>query len=181
MFRRDPATQARVWAAPGDARFIYRVGGIEKDIETGNISYDSANHQAMTNMRQDKLAKVANFIPDQQLEQGTIGGVAVVAWGSTYGTVYQAVRESIKAGLDVAQIHLRHLHPLPKNLGALLAQFETVLVPELNTGQLSTLLRDQLLVRLHQLNKVTGQPFTVQEVRHAILEHARPRLQEVRS
>ena len=181
VFRRDPATQARVWAAPGDARFIYRVGGIEKDIETGNISYDSANHQAMTNMRQDKLAKVANFIPDQQLEQGTIGGVAVVAWGSTYGTVYQAVRESIKAGLDVAQIHLRHLHPLPKNLGALLAQFETVLVPELNTGQLSTLLRDQLLVRLHQLNKVTGQPFTVQEVRHAILEHARPRLQEVRS
>ncbi len=181
VFRRDPATQARIWAAPGDARFIYRVGGIEKDIETGNISYDAANHQAMTNMRQDKLAKVADFIPDQQLEQGTIGGVAVVAWGSTYGTVYQAVRESLKAGLDVAQIHLRHLHPLPKNLGALLEQFETVLVPELNTGQLSTLLRDKLLVRLHQLNKVTGQPFTVQEVRHAILELARPRLQEVRS
>jgi 2-oxoglutarate/2-oxoacid ferredoxin oxidoreductase subunit alpha len=180
VFRRDPATEARLWAVPGDPRFIYRVGGIEKDIGTGNISYEPANHQAMTRMRQAKVAKVADFIPDQTLEQGAPGGLAVVAWGSTWGTIHQAVRESIRAGLDVAQIHLRHLNPLPKNLGALLAQFDTILVPELNTGQLATLLRDRLLVRVHQLNKVTGQPFTVHEIRHAISEHARARLKEVR-
>jgi len=181
VFRRDPATQGRIWAAPGDARFVYRVGGIEKDIHTGNISYDPANHQAMTDMRSDKLAKVADFIPEQVLEQGSPGGLVVVAWGSTYGTIHQAVLESIRAGLAVAQVHVRYLNPLPKNLGELLGQFDTVLVPELNTGQLSTLLRDKLLLPVRQLNKVTGQPFTVQEVRQAILEHARPRLQEVRS
>jgi 2-oxoglutarate ferredoxin oxidoreductase subunit alpha len=180
VFRRDPATQGRVWAAPGDRRFVYRVGGIERDIATGNISYEADNHQAMTDMRADKVAKVADFIADQTLEQGTPGGLVVVAWGSTYGTIYQAVLESLRAGFDVAQIHLRHIQPLPKNLGRLLAQFDTVLVPELNTGQLATLLRDRLLVPVRQLNKVTGQPFTVQEVRNAILEHARPRLKEVR-
>jgi 2-oxoglutarate/2-oxoacid ferredoxin oxidoreductase subunit alpha len=181
VFQRDPATQARIWAAPGDRRFIYRVGGIEKDIHTGNISYDAANHQAMTDMRSNKIASVADFIPDQTLEQGSTGGLAIVAWGSTYGTLHQAVLESLRAGLDVGQIHLRYINPLPKNLGALLARFDAILVPELNTGQLATLLRDKLLVPVHQLNKVTGQPFTVHEVRQAIVQHARPRLQEVRS
>lgn len=179
VFRRDPATQARVWAVPGDARYIYRVGGIEKDIETGNISYDAANHQAMTDMRQDKVAKVADFIPDQTLEQGEPGGLVVVGWGSTYGTVYQAVRRARRDGHPVAQIHLRHLNPLPKNLGALLAQFDSVLVPELNTGQLATLLRDRLCVPVRQLNKVTGQPFTVAEVEQAITAHAPAQRQEV--
>jgi 2-oxoglutarate ferredoxin oxidoreductase subunit alpha len=180
VFRRDPATQARMWATPGDRRFVHRVGGIEKDIETGNISYDPANHQAMTHMRRDKVAKVADFLPDQALEQGSPRGLVVVAWGSTYGTVYQAVRDCLRAGLDVAQIHLRYLNPLPKNLGQLLAQFDEVLVPELNTGQLATLLRDKLLVHVHQQNKVTGQPFTVAEIKRAISEHARPRMKEVR-
>jgi 2-oxoglutarate/2-oxoacid ferredoxin oxidoreductase subunit alpha len=180
VFRRDPATQARLWATPGDPRFIYRVGGIERDIETGNISYEPANHQAMTDMRSDKLAKVADFIPDQQLEQGEPGGVVVVGWGSTYGAIYQAVRAARKGGLAVAQIHLRHLNPLPRNLGQLLARFDAVLVPELNTGQLATVLRDKLLVGVHQLNKVSGQPFTVAEVVQAIREHVRPRIQEVR-
>lgn len=180
VFRRDPATEGRLWASPGDERFVYRVGGIEKDLHTGNISYDAENHQAMTDMRSHKLASVADFIGDQVLEQGVPGGLVVVGWGSTYGTLHQAVLESVRAGLRVAQVHIRHLHPLPKNLGALLAQFETVLVPELNTGQLSTLLRDKLLVPVQQLNKVTGQPFTVQEVRAAIARHARARLEEVR-
>jgi 2-oxoglutarate/2-oxoacid ferredoxin oxidoreductase subunit alpha len=171
VFRRDPATQARVWAVPGDARFIYRVGGIEKDIETGNISYDAANHQAMTDMRHDKVAKVADFIADQTLEQGEIGGLVLVGWGSTYGTVYQAVRKALRAGQAVAQIHLRHLNPLPKNLGELLGRFDTVLVPELNTGQLATLLRDRLCIPVRQLNKVTGQPFTVAEIERAIAAH----------
>jgi 2-oxoglutarate/2-oxoacid ferredoxin oxidoreductase subunit alpha len=144
------------------------VGGIEKDIETGNISYDAANHQAMTDMRHDKVAKVADFIAAQTLEQGSPRGLAVVAWGSTYGTVFQAVRRALRAGHDVGQIHLRHLNPLPKNLAELLGHFDTILVPELNTGQLATVLRDRLGVRVEQLNKVTGQPFTVTEVEHAI-------------
>jgi 2-oxoglutarate/2-oxoacid ferredoxin oxidoreductase subunit alpha len=180
VFRRDPATQARLWAAPGDPRFIYRVGGIEKDIETGNISYEPANHQAMTDLRKDKVAKVADFLPDQILEQGAPGGLVVVGWGSTYGTIHKAVRDCLRSGLAVAQIHLRYLNPLPHNLGELLARFDEILVPELNTGQLATLLRDKLLVRVHQQNKVTGQPFTVTEIKRAISEHIRPRIQEVR-
>ncbi|MEZ5557823.1 MAG: 2-oxoacid:acceptor oxidoreductase subunit alpha [Pseudomonadales bacterium] len=180
VFDRDPATQARLWAVPGDKRFIYRVGGIEKDIHTGNISYDPANHQAMTDMRSAKLASVADFIPEQTLELGSPGGVAVVAWGGTYGSVYQAVKQCLDAGLPVAHIHLRHLNPLPKNLGDLLTRFDTVLVPELNTGQLATVLRDKLLVAVEQFNKVTGQPFQVGELVQAIRAHCKPRIQEVR-
>lgn len=180
VFRRDPATLARVWATPGEAGFIHRIGGIEKDITTGNISYDPDNHQAMTRMRQDKVAKVADFLPPQEFEQGSSGGLAVVAWGSTYGTVYQAVRDALKSGLDVAHIHLRYLNPLPQNLSELLQQFDAILVPELNTGQLATVLRDKLQLPLHQFNKVSGQPFTVAEVRQAIGEHAHARMQEVK-
>jgi len=180
VFRRDPATQARQWATPGDARFVHRVGGIEKDIDTGNISYDPANHQAMTHMRADKLAKVADFIPDQHLEQGRPGGLVVVGWGSTYGTLHKAVSDSIKAGLAVAQIHLRHLNPLPKNLGDLLAQFDEILVPELNNGQLATVLRDKLGVPLQQFNQVSGLPFAVADVKRAIRDHAEVRMREVR-
>ena len=165
VFDRDPATLARLWAAPGDPRFIHRVGGIEKDVESGNISYDAANHQAMTNIRSDKVASVADFIAPQEIDQGVAGGVAVVAWGSTYGTIYQAVKEAVKAGEQVAHIHLRHINPSPANLGELLAQFETLIVPELNNGQLATLLRDKLNVQVQQFNKVTGQPLNVKELR----------------
>ena len=170
VFERNPETLARLWATPGDPRFIYRVGGIEKDVDTGNISYDAANHQAMTDIRTNKVASVANFIPPQEIDQGEAGGLAVVAWGSTYGTIYQAVKENIKAGHKVAHIHLRHLNPLPPNLGELLGQFDQILVPELNTGQLATLLRDKLEVKVTQLNKVTGQPLHVAEVSDAITE-----------
>lgn len=177
IYERDPATHARLWAAPGDARFIHRVGGIEKDIGTGNISYDASNHQAMTDLRADKIASVADFIPAQTLDQGEPGGLAVVAWGSTYGTVYKAVREARQAGLQVAHIHLRHLNPLPKNLGELLSTFDTVLIPELNNGQLATLIRDRLSIAVAQLNKVTGQPLAVSEVREAIERHAHQKAQ----
>ncbi|MEQ8857534.1 MAG: 2-oxoacid:acceptor oxidoreductase subunit alpha [Pseudomonadales bacterium] len=180
VFRRDPATQGRVWAVPGDRQFIHRIGGIEKDIATGNISYDPANHQAMTHMRADKIARVADFLPDQELEQGQPGGLVVVAWGSTYGAVHKAVGDGIRAGLRVAQIHLRYLNPLPKNLATLLGRFDAILVPELNNGQLATLLRDKLGVPVHQFNQVSGQPFAVANVKHAIQEHAEPRMREVR-
>ncbi|MEM9622080.1 MAG: 2-oxoglutarate ferredoxin oxidoreductase subunit alpha, partial [Pseudomonadota bacterium] len=180
-FDRDPETQARLWASPGDERFVYRVGGIEKDVVTGNISYDADNHQAMTDIRTDKVASVARFIPDQVIDQGMDSGLAVVAWGSTYGTVYQAVKNALRAGLQVGHIHLRHINPLAPNLGELLRQFDTVLVPELNTGQLATLLRDRLNIHVEQLNKVTGQPLTVAEVTATIESLASPHMQKVGS
>lgn len=179
VFERNPATQARVWAAPGDTGYVHRVGGIEKDAQSGNISYDAANHQSMTDLRAKKLAQVADYIPDQTLEQGVMGGLAVVAWGSTYGTIYQAVKDALAEGYSVAHIHLRHINPLPSNLGELLTEFEAVLVPELNTGQLATVLRDRLLVDAVQLNQVNGQPFAVADVKAAIAAHAPRRMQEV--
>jgi len=168
VFERDPATHARVWAHPGHPGFVHRVGGIEKDLHTGNISYDPANHQAMTDLRRAKVQSVADFIPDQAIDNGVDHGLAVVAWGSTYGTVAQAVREALAEGRSVGHVHIRHINPLPRNLGELLAGYERVLVPELNDGQLATLLRDRLLLDVVQLNKVTGQPLTVSEVKAEI-------------
>ena len=172
IWARDPETGARQWATPGDARRIHRLGSLEKDLRTGSISYDAANHQAMTDLRQEKIQRVADWIPDQEAEQGTEGGLAVVAWGSTYGALHQAVKECLADGLDVAQIHLRHLNPLPRNLGALLARYDRVLVPELNTGQLAGLLRERLLIPVQQFNKVAGQPLTVGEAKAAIVRCA---------
>ncbi len=178
IWQRDPDSLARLWATPGDAALIHRVGGIEKDIETGHISYDAANHQAMTDLRTGKIAKVANWLPSQGIEQGADSGLAVVAWGSTFGAVYQAVKAALRSGLVVAQIHLRHINPLPPNLGDLLATYDQVLVPELNNGQLASLLRDRLLIDPVQLNKVTGQPFKVSEIKAAIDKQASPCMQE---
>ena len=179
VFERDPETLARVWAAPGDAGYVHRIGGIEKNIDTGNISYDPDNHQAMTNLRRDKVLSVADYVPQQEIEFGTHSGLAVVAWGSTWGSVHQAVRRSVADGMAVAHIHLRHLHPLPANLAALLARFDTVLVPELNDGQLATLLRDRLLLDVAQLTKVTGQPFHVSELTERIRQLAPRQIKEV--
>ncbi|MCZ6856110.1 MAG: 2-oxoglutarate ferredoxin oxidoreductase subunit alpha, partial [Gammaproteobacteria bacterium] len=130
-------------------------------------------------MRTKKVASVAEFIPSQVIDQGTARGLAIVAWGSTYGAIYQAVKDSLREGYEVAHIHLTHLNPFPKNLGQLLNQFDNVLVPELNTGQLATLLRDRLLVDVIQLNKVTGQPLTVGELRVKITELAHRQLKKV--
>ena len=152
---------------PGTAASVYRVGGLEKDIRTGHISYDAENHQRMTQLRADKVARVADFIPAQAVEVGPSEGVlAVVGWGSTHGALYQAVRSL--GDTRVSHIHIRHLSPLPKNLGELLGGFDRILVPEMNMGQLSTLLRDRLGVVPIPLTKVTGQPFLVEELIEAI-------------
>ncbi len=179
VFSRDPETLGRIWANPGDKRFVHRIGGIEKDADSGNISYDADNHQRMTDIRSEKIARVAAHIEPQTIDQGIEGGLAVIAWGSTYGTVYQAVKESLRAGHSVAHIHLRHIHPLPPNLAELLAQFDKVLVPELNTGQLATVLRDQLGIALEQLNQVNGQPFATRTVVDIIKTLAPRRMEEV--
>ena len=148
-----------------------RIGGIEKQLNTGHINYEAANHQAMTEIRRDKVQAVADSIPDQTVSQGQAGGkLAVVGWGSTFGPIHQAVRRARNKGLDVSHIHIRHIWPLPKNLGDLLKSFEKVLVPEMNTGQLKTVLRDQYLVDARPLNKVSGQPFRIAEIEAAIEE-----------
>ncbi len=179
VWQRDPATLARLWATPGHAGAVHRVGGLERDIDTGHISYDPDNHQAMTDLRRRKVASVADFTPEQRLEQGSASGLAVVTWGSTWGVAWQAVQSSLRLGRAVAHIQLRQINPLPANLGALLAAYDQVLVPELNNGQLATLLRDRLLLDVRQLNKVSGQPFTVAELQAAIVELAPRQLDDV--
>jgi 2-oxoglutarate ferredoxin oxidoreductase subunit alpha len=170
-YKRDPETGRRPWIKPGTPGMTHRIGGIEKAANTGNINYEPANHQAMTDARKAKIDGVAKFIPDQAVELGgETGKLAVVGWGSTYGPIRKAVQRARAAGQDVSHIHIRHIWPLPANLGALLKGFDKVLVPEMNTGQLKTILRDQFLVDARPLNKVSGQPFKIAEIEAAIAE-----------
>ena len=168
-FARDAETLARPWIKPGTPNMEHRIGGLEKDYDTGHISYNAENHQRMTDLRSGKIDGVANDIPLQEVEQGAITGkLAVVGWGSTFGPISHAVNNARADGIEVSHIHLRHIWPLPRNLGGLLAGFEQVLVPEMNHGQLVTLLRSQYLSHAESLSKVTGKPFTVHEVEDEI-------------
>ena len=161
--------RARVWVKPGTPGLTHRIGGIEKNVATGHIDYAPANHQAMTDMRHDKVLGVADSIPDQDVCLGEAGAkLAVVGWGSTFGPIHQAVRRARNRGLDVAHVHIRHIWPMPKNLGDLLRGFDRVIVPEMNKGQLKTLLRDQFLVDARPVTKVSGQPFKIAEIEAAI-------------
>ncbi|MGB8364309.1 MAG: 2-oxoacid:acceptor oxidoreductase subunit alpha [Rhizomicrobium sp.] len=168
-YARDPEALKRIWIKPGTPGLTHRIGGIEKSFTTGEISYDPANHQKMTDTRKAKIDGVADFIPEQEVSFGTPGGkLAVVGWGSTFGPIHQAVRRARSRGADVSHIHLRYLWPLPRNLGTLLRSYERILVPEMNTGQLKTVLRDQYLVDAKPINKVSGQPFRIAEIEAAI-------------
>jgi len=166
---RDPETLARVWAKPGTSGLEHRIGGIEKSFDTGDISYDSDNHQKMTDLRSEKIDGIAKYIPEQEVAIGNNSGkLAVVGWGSTYGALFQAVKRSRDAGLDVSQIHVRYLWPLPSNLEQLLSSFDSLLVPEMNTGQFASLIRSSFLIDAQKLNKVSGQPFKISEIEEAI-------------
>ncbi len=168
-YARDPDTLKRPWIRPGTPAMTHRIGGIEKAVDTGNINYEPANHQAMTDIRKAKIDGVARHIPAQDVEVGeTTGTLAVVGWGSTYGPIRKAVQRARAAGHAVSHIHIRYLWPFPANLGELLKGFDKVLVPEMNTGQLKTMLRDQFLVDARPLNKVSGQPFKIAEIEAAI-------------
>jgi 2-oxoglutarate ferredoxin oxidoreductase subunit alpha len=157
----------RPWVKPGTPGLLHRIGGIEKELDTGHINYEASNHQAMTDIRKDKIDGIK--VPDQIVELGAEGGkLAVVGWGSTFGPIHQAVRRKRAEGLDVSHVHIRHIWPLPANLGELLKSFDKVIVPEMNTGQLKTVLRDQYLVDAKPVNKVSGQPFTIAEIEAAI-------------
>ena len=160
---------ARPWIKAGTPGLMHRIGGIEKAVDTGHLDYSPANHQAQTDARKAKIDGIAKSIPAQEVTLGTEGGkLAVVGWGSTYGPIHQAVRRARAKGQDASHIHVRHIWPLPENLGELLKGYDRVLVPEMNTGQFKTVLRDQYLVDAKPLTKTSGQPFTIAEIEAAI-------------
>jgi 2-oxoglutarate ferredoxin oxidoreductase subunit alpha len=168
-FLRDPETLARPWVKPGTPQLEHRIGGLEKDYDSGHISYDPDNHARMTKARADKIAGIARDVPLQDVALGEDHGkLAVVGWGSTFGPIYQAVKIARDEGHDVAHIHLRYLNPFPRNLGELLKRYDRVLVPEMNSGQLVKLLRAEYLIPAEPLTKVTGKPFRVTEIVQAI-------------
>jgi 2-oxoglutarate ferredoxin oxidoreductase subunit alpha len=168
-FLRDPATLARNWAIPGTPELMHRVGGLEKDYDSGHISYSAENHERMVKTRAQKIANIANDIPDVTIEVGEDSGkLLVLGWGSTYGAIREAVQRCRDRGLSVSHAHLRYINPFPKNLGALLQSFERVLVPELNLGQLVKIVRSTYMVPAESLPKVQGQPFKIAELEDKI-------------
>ncbi len=172
-FERDMETLARIWVKPGTPGLEHRIGGLERNFETGHISYDSDNHQKMTDVRAAKVAGIARDIAAQEVTLGEDSGdVAVVGWGSTYGPIDQAVRRARTDGVRVSHIHIRHLNPFPANLEQLLAGFGQILIPEMNKGQLHTLLKDRFQLEATPLSKVSGQPFKISEIHQAINELA---------
>ena len=167
-YKRDEKL-ARPWAIPGTAGLEHRIGGIEKQHETGNVSYDPENHEFMVKMRQAKVDKIADFIPLQTIDSGADNGkVLVLGWGSTYGTIKSAVLQLQSQGKSVSHAHIKYMRPFPKNLGAILAGFETILIPEINNGQLIKIIRDQYLVDAKAYNKIMGIPITKLELVTAI-------------
>ena len=173
-FLRDDNTLARVWAIPGTPGTEHRIGGLEKDRHTGHISYDPHNHHRMTQLRHDKIAGIARNFERAKVDQGDDeGDLLLVGWGSTYGSISQAVRVLRERGHRVSHLHLRHIWPLQEGLGAILHSFKSVLVPELNNGQLVKLLRAELDVDAESLTRVTGQPFRIGGLIEAVSERLR--------
>jgi 2-oxoglutarate ferredoxin oxidoreductase subunit alpha len=170
-FQRNKDTLARAWAIPGTPGLQHRIGGIERSADSGHISYEPENHQDMTDFRAEKIARIADDWPAITPDRGKDSGkLAIVGWGSTFGALNGATNELIKAGHDVAHIHVRQMSPLPHGLEDLLRQYDQVLVPEMNMGQLVKLIRSEFLIDAKPLNQVTGKPFKVGKVRQVALE-----------
>jgi len=168
-YLRDPETLARPWAIPGTPGLQHRIGGIEKEDGSGNISYEPSNHEKMVHLRAAKVAGIARDIPDAQVVGDADAELVVLGWGGTWGAIHSAVERVRREGHKVAWVHLVHLNPLPANLGEVLRRHRKVLVPELNLGQLCKLVRADYLVDAKSLTKVQGVPFTALEVETAIL------------
>lgn len=169
-YKRD-ARGVRPWIKPGTKGLEHRIGGLEKQDETGNISYDSKNHQLMVKLRAEKVNKIADSIPLLKPDSGNEKGkFCILGWGSTYGAIKTACIELREEGYDLSHLHLRHMNPFPKNLGELLLSYEKVLIPEMNTGQLLQLVRAKYLVPAVGFNKVQGLPFTTEELKTKIVE-----------
>ncbi len=168
-FERDPVTLARNWAIPGTPGLTHRIGGIEKDFNTGHISYDPKNHDLMCRTRAAKIAGIANDIPELAIEVGDDNGkLLVLGWGSTYGAIRTAVTHCRERGLSVSHAHLNYLNPFPRNLGDVLQRFDRVLIPELNLGQLSKMVRSQFLIPAESFPKCEGLPFRTDELEDRI-------------
>ncbi len=170
-YMRDETTLARPWVRPGTPGMQHRIGGIEKAEGTGNVSYDAENHQRMTDIRAEKVARIVAEVPDLEVFGPESGDLLVLGWGSTYGAIHAAMKIAHKDGKSVAQAHLRHLNPFPKNLGDVMKRYKKVICAEMNMGQLRMMLRDRFLVDVIGLNKVQGMPFRIREILTAIDEH----------
>ena len=169
-YRRDPETLGRPWAVPGTPGMEHRIGGLEKEDVTGQVSYEPSDHEAMTLMRHEKIARIARRIPPVEPWGSAEGDLLVLGWGNTFGAIHTAVGNSLRSGLPVAGAHLRHLNPFPENLGDVLSRYKRVLVPEMNMGQLAVLLRDRYPVELISFPKVQGVPFKIAEIEAKIAE-----------
>jgi len=169
-YERDPVTLARSWAIPGMAGYEHRIGGLEKEDVTGNVSYDPENHERMVKLRAEKVQRIADELPPTLIDGEPAGELLVVGWGSTRGAIMGAVRRKRAEGKKVSWVHLRWLNPFPQDLGDILKRFNRVLVPEMNTGQLALLLRAKYLVDVVSQSKVQGRPFKASEIAEKIGE-----------
>jgi 2-oxoglutarate ferredoxin oxidoreductase subunit alpha len=170
-YERDPETLSRPWAVPGTPGLEHRIGGLEKEDVTGEVSYDPQNHERMIHLRAQKVERMAESIPPVEVLGDADGGdLLVVGWGGTAGAIEHAVMRARSRGAKVSAIHLRYINPFPSNLGEVLSRFEKVLVPELNLGQLNLLLRARYLVDTVSFNKVQGHPFKIREIEQKIEE-----------
>jgi 2-oxoglutarate ferredoxin oxidoreductase subunit alpha len=170
-YARDEATLARPFALPGTPGLEHRIGGIEKQHITGNVNYDPENHHLMVKLRQEKIDRATNDVPLVEVMGEKSGKVLVLGWGSTYGSISSAVEKMQREGKSVSSAHLRHLNPFPRNLGEVLAGFETVIVPEMNLGQLCTMIRARYLVDAVPFSKVKGRPFQIREIVRKVEEY----------
>ena len=168
-YARDPETMARPWAIPGQPGLEHRLGGLEKDAETGNVSYDPDNHEIMTLTRAQKIKAIGDALPDAEV-YGEGSELLVLGWGSTYGAIRTAVNRTHKLGRKVSHVHLRYINPLPKNLGEILDRFDKVLIPEINLGQLSHIIRAEYLIAPETYNRVLGLPMRAREIETKIIE-----------
>jgi 2-oxoglutarate ferredoxin oxidoreductase subunit alpha len=169
-YQRDPETLARPGAVPGTPGLVPRLGGIEKEENTGNVSYDPDNHQKMVLLRAEKVARIAQSIPELEVHGDPEGDLLVLGWGSTYGSITSAVNRVRDRGGRVSSAHLRYLNPFPANIEEVLGEFKKILIPELNMGQLLLLIRARFCIDAEGLNKVQGQPFQIGEIEQKIEE-----------
>ena len=170
-YARDEKTLARRWAVPGTDGFEHRIGGLEKQVDTGNVSYDPANHETMVHIRQKKVDLVAEKIPRQKLEGAESGDLLVVSWGGTYGATHMAVQRMIEEGHKISLMHLKYLNPMPKNVEELFKNFKKVLICELNMGQLKNIINAKFGIGAEGYNKVQGLPFKISELTEAFKKH----------
>ena len=170
-YARDEATLARPYALPGTPGLEHRIGGIEKQHITGNVNYDPENHHLMVKLRQEKIDRAVQDVPLVEVIGEKTGKVLVLGWGSTYGSITSAVEKMQRENKSVSCAHLRHLNPFPRNLGEVLEGFETVIIPEMNLGQLCTMIRARYLVDAVPFSKVKGRPFQIREIVRKVEEY----------